>query len=63
MSMYIATLLISSKYILYKYIYFFLFCQSFQSPQTDLMSSYPNMKGQPCFQAVVWCQMALLYKA
>ena len=52
MSMYIATLLISSKYLL-------LFCQSFQSPQTDLMSSYPNMKGQPCFQAVVWCQMAL----
>ena len=52
MSMYIATLLISSKHLL-------LFCQSFQSPQTDLMSSYPNMKGQPCFQAVVWCQMAL----
>ena len=52
MSMYIATLLISSKYL-------FLFCQSFQSPQTDLMSPYPNMKGQPCFQAVVWCHMAL----
>ena len=52
MSMYIATLLISSKYLL-------LLCQSFQSPQTDLMSSYPNMKGQPCFQAVMWCQMAL----